>query len=288
MIEINIALVKKLINSQFPVWRHLSIAPVDKSGWDNRTFHLGTRLLVRLPSAAEYAVQVEKEQKWLPILAPKLPLAIPAPVALGRPQFDYPFHFSIYRWIQGEPAASANIQDKVQFAKQLANFLQNLQNISIEGGPRPGLHSFYRGGSLQVYSEETKKAISSLGHLLDKDKALLIWNQAIKNPWLKEPVWVHGDISSGNLLVNKGGLCGVIDFGQLAVGDPSCDLAIAWTFFQKDSREFFFKSFNHDDYTWLRARAWALWKALIVAAGFSNPNNSEAKKCLEILKDILG
>lgn len=284
---IDAALIRKLIASQFPQWKNLPIVPVATSGWDNRTFHLGKALSVRLPSAAEYELQVEKEYLWLPKLAPSLPLPIPEPIAMGRPEHGYPWKWSIYRWLDGESAATATIADLETFASDLADFLIAFHNIDTVGGPKPGLHSFYRGGSLSVYDADTRRAISSLEGKIDVKAATKVWEDALSTTWQNQPVWVHGDISAGNLIVKDGKLCAVIDFGQLAIGDPSCDLAIYWTLFHGKSRDIFQKKLFFDKDTWARARGWVLWKSLIVAAGFTNPNNTESKRCWQCLKDML-
>ncbi len=285
--NIDTALVRRLIAAQFPKWKDLPIRPVVSSGWDNRTFHLGEKMVVRMPSAAEYAAQVEKEHKWLPKLAPLLPLLIPVPLAMGEPGEGYPWKWSIYRWLEGSPASSAPIADLSDFATNLAQFLIALQRIDSIGGPPPGPHSFYRGGELKIYDSETRRAIAALNGKIDARVAMEIWEAALATRWQGSPVWVHGDISPGNLLVQEGRLCAVIDFGQLAIGDPACDLAIAWTFFRGKSREVFRTMLPFDAGTWARGRAWALWKALIVAASFTSPNNAEALQCWRIIDEVI-
>lgn len=219
-------LVQRLIASQFPQWKDFLIRPVARSGWDNRTFHLGETMLVRMPSAAEYAAQVEKEHCWLQKLAPFLPLPISTPIALGNPGEGYPWKWSIYRWIEGETATSQTITDLADFAVDLADFLLALQRIDSTGGPQPGLHSFYRGGPLTVYDADTRKALTVLRSKVDFHTANGIWELALSTSWKGPLVGVHGDIGAGNLLVKNGRLSAVIDFGQLTVGDPACDLAI--------------------------------------------------------------
>lgn len=135
---INTSLVQHLISSQFPQWKHLPIQPVALSGWDNRTFHLGDQMLVRLPSAAPYAGQAEKEYTWLPKLAPFLPLPIPSPIAIGNPTQNYPWKWSIYHWLKGESAATAHINNLTNFAKDLAQWIAALHRINPTGGPPPG------------------------------------------------------------------------------------------------------------------------------------------------------
>lgn len=286
-ININTQLAQRLIAAQFPQWRHLAVRPVVMSGWDNRTFHLGEEMLVRMPSAEHYASQVEKEHLWLPKLAPFLPVRISEPLAMGRPGEGYPWKWSIYRWLEGHAAVSAPIENINQFAKDLAQFLLALQSIPAMAGPLPGAHCFYRGGDLSIYDEETRKAITLLAGKVDVVAATKVWDAALETTWQKSPVWVHGDVSMGNLLVHNGRLCAVIDFGQLTLGDPACDLAIAWNFFQGESREVFRNTLALDKNTWARARGWTLWKALIVVAGITEANSSESDQWWRIIHDVL-
>lgn len=274
-------------NSFYFLRKFYAIDPVAMSGWDNRTFHLGKDMSIRLPSAADYELQVEKEHQWLPQLAPALPLPIPVPLAMGKPEYGYPWKWSIYRWLEGETASSGRIADLSEFAGDLGNFLIALHKINATDGPSPGLHSFYRGGSLSVYDNDTRRSIANLKDKIDTAAATEVWEAALSTSWKHQPVWVHGDISAGNLLVQKGKLCAVIDFGQLASGDPACDLAINWTLFHGKSRETFQKALPLDQGTWARARGWTLWKALLVAAGFTNPHNAESKQCWRIIEDVI-
>ncbi|MDP4155666.1 MAG: aminoglycoside phosphotransferase family protein [Bacillota bacterium] len=286
-LRIDEALVSRLVTTQFPQWKDLTIRPVALSGWDNRTFHLGEYMLVRMPSAASYAAQVEKEQQWLPKLAPLLPLPIPVPLAVGEPTEGYPWSWSIYRWLEGESAASTPIADLCDFASSLAQFLLALHRIDSTGGPVAGPHSFYRGGPLKTYDVETRQAIMSLKGKIDVDTAIEVWETALATTWHGSPVWIHGDISVGNLLVQEGKLCAVIDFGQLAVGDPACDLAIAWTLFEGKSRDIFRTLLLLDPGTWARGRAWTLWKALIMAASLTDSNAVEAREPWRIIDEVL-
>lgn len=275
------------VSTQFPEWKNLTITPVEPGGWDNRTFRLGKNMLVRMSSAKRYEYGIQKEQKWLPKLAPHLPLLIPYPIALGKPDLAYPYEWSIYRWIEGETAEKGPISNYANFAISLAQFLIALQNIDSTNGPMAGAHNFYRGGSLRVYDSEMRQAITLLKGKIDKKTVIEIWESALATSWNQSPVWVHGDISPGNLLVKNGQLYAIIDFGGLAIGDPACDLGITWTFFTGESREIFRKTFSFDSETWARGRAWTLWKALIIASGLSQTNNLEGKKCWQIINEIL-
>ncbi|CDX41543.1 Aminoglycoside phosphotransferase [Mesorhizobium sp. SOD10] len=279
-------LVRRLVGAQFPRWRHLPVSPVASGGWDNRTFHLGDEMTVRLPSAAHYSLQVEKEHRWLPKLAPHLPLPIPEPLAMGEPAEGYPWHWSVYRWIEGETAKTARIADLRTFAVTLAGFLVALKQIDPTGGPAPGQHNFYRGGLLTVYDGEARQAIAALDGEIDTQAASAVWEAALAATWSGSPVWFHGDVASGNLLVEDGRLSAVIDFGTSGVGDPSCDLAIAWTFFEGASREAFRARIAVDDATWARGRGWALWKALITVAGH-DANQTEVERQRRVIDEVL-
>jgi aminoglycoside phosphotransferase (APT) family kinase protein len=259
-------LVSRLIAAQFPHWADLAVTPVELDGWDNTTYRLGEDLAVRLPSADRYVAQVDKEHRWLPILAPQLPLAIPRPLAKGIPGSGFPRPWSVYGWLAGRHATMDRIGDLNQFATDLANFLAALYEIDPTDGPEPGEHNFFRGGPLTIYDSETREAISVLKAEIDRAAATEVWEAALAATWHGPSVWIHGDITAANLLVVEGRLSAVVDFGCSAVGDPACDLTIAWTFFFGDSRELFRKRLPLDEGTWTRGRGWALWKALITLA----------------------
>ncbi|WP_027162665.1 aminoglycoside phosphotransferase family protein [Mesorhizobium sp. WSM1293] len=285
--NIDITLVSRLIATQFPKWKDLPVRPVASGGWDNRTFHLGGEMTVRLPSAAAYSLQVEKEHRWLPRLAPLLPLPIPVPLAMGVPAESYPWHWSVYRWIEGETAERERIASLPQFATDLAAFLVALQRIDATGGPAPGQHNFFRGGALSVYDGEARQAIAALDGKIDTAAASAVWEAALAAQWHGAPVWFHGDVSWGNLLVRQGRLSAVIDFGTSGVGDPACDLAIAWTLFEGKSREAFRAGLPADGAMWARGRGWTLWKALITVAGQIDINPVEVEKSCHVIDEVL-
>jgi aminoglycoside phosphotransferase (APT) family kinase protein len=260
--EITRAVVTSLVAEQFPHLAGLPVVPVALDGWDNTTFRLGDELCARLPSAEHYVAQVEKEHRWLPVLAPHLPTAIPEPVALGRPGGGFPRPWSIYRWIPGEPASLSRIGSTTRFAADLAAFLTALYSIDASGGPPAGPHNFFRGGPLEIYDEQTRASIQLLADEIDAAAATVLWEAALATRWDRAPVWVHGDVAPSNLLVVEGYLRAVIDFGCAGVGDPACDLVMAWTFFRGEPRDAFRRELHLDDATWARARGWALWKAL--------------------------
>jgi aminoglycoside phosphotransferase (APT) family kinase protein len=262
--DITADLVSALIAEQFPNWADLPIRPVDVDGIDNTTFRLGETMSVRLPSASSYVEQVDKEHRWLPVLAARLPLPIPTPLARGVPGRGFPRPWSVYEWIDGDPATLGNIGDTVRFATDLAGFLTALYAIEPAEGPGPGTHNFFRGGSPGYYEDATKRALDALRGHIDTGLAATIWQAAMTSTWEGPPVWFHGDAQPGNLLVRDGRLGAVIDFGTSGTGDPACDTTIAWTFLSGDARRAFREGLPFDEATWARGRGWAIWKAMIV------------------------
>lgn len=286
---IDTVLVKKLIKTQFPKWSNLPVSLVESSGHDNRTFHLGDKMLVRLPSAEGYAAQVQKEQSWLPQIASQLSLQIPRPIAMGIPSSLFPWHWSVYEWIDGVNAEQAdlNATQLEKLALQLAIFLNELHQVDTLGAPLAGVHNFYRGAHLSVYDKEAKEAISQLQAEIETKNALALWEQALQTAWSREPVWVHGDLASSNMLVSNKQLVAMIDFGCMGIGDPACDLVIAWTYLDASSREKFKDNLNLDPDTWARARGWVLWKAAITLAAMNDKSSIEAVKQKSIIQRVV-
>lgn len=256
-----------LVADQFPQWAGLPVVAASPQGWDNRTFRLGDALGVRLPSAQGYAHQVVGEHRWLAILAEHLPVAVPRPLALGRPGRGYPFAWSVNSWVDGEVLSRAGNFDGVVLARELAAFLVALRGVDTSGAPAAGPSTAYRGADLAVYAEEARAAYHALrtgAEAIARCDAIL--TRALASRWERAPVWFHGDFAPNNLLIEAGHLAGVLDFGVSGVGDPACDLVIAWTYLDPDAREVFRGAVGLDDDTWHRARGWALWKAAITLA----------------------
>ena len=284
---IDATLAARLVAAQFPEWASLPVVPVETPGWDNRTFRLGDSMTVRLPTAEAYVASVDKEHTWLPRLAPHLPLPIPVPLALGAPGHGYPWPWSVRNWIDGHVTTRGRIRDLVAFTHDLAAFLVALQGIDPTGGPAAGEHCFHRGASLRIYDSETQEAIASLGARIDGAAAADVWQAALAATWTGSPVWFHGDIASGNLLLDDDGdLAAVIDFGTSGVGDPACELVIAWTLLEGESRALFRQLMPADDAMWARARGWALWKALITV---DNPDArpDDAAQAVRVADEVL-
>jgi aminoglycoside phosphotransferase (APT) family kinase protein len=271
--ETDVSLVVRLLTTQFPQWADLPIEPVPSAGTDNALYRLGADMAVRLPRIHWAAEQVDKELQWLPRLAPFLPLAIPIPLARGNPGEGYPWHWSVYRWLEGENATIERIADPRQAAIDLARFIAALQRVDSTGGPPPGPHNFSRGEPLAMRNTRTRDAIAALRGELDVGVVTVVWDAAVGAPaWHGPPVWLHGDLQSGNLLAVQGRLTAVIDFGGLGVGDPACDVMAGWTFLTADTRDIFRAALQVDNATWARGRGWALSVGLIALPYYQNTN----------------
>lgn len=278
---------RRLVAEQFPQWDALPVTPVANGGWDNWTFHLGEDMLLRMPSAEEYSLAVEKEHRWLPQLAPFLPLPVPVPLGKGDPSPDYPFPWSVYAWIDGTPSTFEAVADPIRFAEDLADFVAALQGIDASAGPQPGKHNWFRGATLRTYEAQALEAIEDLRGHIDGALARRMWDQALEARWDGVDVWFHGDLAQGNLLLTQGQLSAVIDFGTCGVGDPACDLAVAWTLLTADGREIFRKRLAVDDATWIRGRGWALWKSLTSCANSLDEDDADAVNARRVLTGIL-
>lgn len=286
---ITATLAKTLIVNQFPEYAQFPIISVKKQGHDNRTYRLGNEMLIRMPTTEAYALKVPKEQELLPLIKPHVSIAIPEPIKMGRPSPDYPFPFSIYKWLEDESANALSIEDRQleTIALQLAGFLKELQNIKEVEGPEPGQHNWWRGDHVSIYDDGARQQIAELHNVIDADQAIQLWDQARETEWRHQPVWIHGDVASGNLLIKNQMLSGVIDFGGMGMGDPACDLVIAWTFFQGKSRENFIDAMAMDSDTWLRAKAWALWKATYELCQIQDKSSDAAVIQEKIIHEIL-
>lgn len=272
-VDTGVSLVIRLLSAQFPQWADLPIEPVPSAGTDNALYRLGDNMVARLPRIHWATEQVDKEFQWLPRLAPFLPLAIPTPLAKGAPDAGYPWHWSVYRWLEGENATIERIADSRQAAIDLAQFIIALQRIDATGGPPPGSHNSYRGEPLAMRDARTRDAIAALRGAIDADAVTAVWKAAIEAPaWQAPPVWLHGDLQSGNLLAVQGRLSAVIDFGCLGVGDPACDVMAAWMFLSAETRGVFRAMLQADDATWARGRGWALSVGLIALPYYQNTN----------------
>jgi aminoglycoside phosphotransferase (APT) family kinase protein len=176
--DITAELVEELVASQFPQWHGLPVRPVEVDGWDNTTFRLGSSMSVRLPSADSYVAQVDKEHRWLPVLAPQLPVPIPVPLGRGDPSPAFPRPWSVYRWIDGDLLTVDRVADTKAFALELARFLGALYACEPMG-PAPGAHSFSRGGPVATWDDQTRQTLDALRGAIDTRAALDVWEAAL-------------------------------------------------------------------------------------------------------------
>ncbi|WP_345562278.1 aminoglycoside phosphotransferase family protein [Nonomuraea rosea] len=256
---ITAALVRRLVETQFPRWAALPLEPVDPAGSDHVIYRLGAELSVRLPRHADAVGQAEKESEWLPRLAPHLPLAVPVPVAVGEPGFGYPWRWAVSRWLAGEVATVEALAGSSAAAVELAAFLTALQRFAPEDMRAAKGRADLTGRPLAGRDRATRAAIAATGGVFDATAMTELWDAALSAPgWDRPPVWFHGDFHTGNLLTAGGRLSAVIDFGELGIGDPACDLIIAFTLMSATGRAAFRAALGVDDATWTRGRGWAL------------------------------
>jgi aminoglycoside phosphotransferase (APT) family kinase protein len=266
-VDINDALVRRLVASQFPEWAKLWLAPLLSTGWDNVIYRLGSDLAVRLPRRQMGAVMVQRQHRWLPELARRLPLPVPVPIGLGVPDEGYPWPWSVCRWVPGERAVEAFIDDMTAFADRLGAFLAALALLGPENGPR----SAFRGGALATRDDLTRDLLAQLADLIDAGAATRLWDEALALSAAPEPgVWIHGDLQPANLLVEHGRLSGVIDFDHFGVGDPAVDLISAWMLLPEWARPALRAAACPDDAAWARGRAWALHVGLLMRSQSAN------------------
>lgn len=286
-VKTDVALVGRLLDAQFPQWADLPLTPVDSAGTDNAIYRLGPDMCVRLPRRPSAAGQVQKECRWLPRLTP-LPLAVPTPLGMGEPAEGYPWHWSIYAWIDGETATVDRIADADEVATALAGFITALQAIDATGGPPSGPQNHHRGVPLGDMDRLTRRAIANLADDIDAAAARAVWDAALRAPvWTAPPAWVHGDLQAGNLLFRQGRLRAVIDFGLLGVGDPACDLIVAWMLLSADTRGVFRAALSVGDATWMRGRGWALYAGVIALDYYRDTNPTLATTCRRAIREVL-
>ncbi len=286
--EIDEDLVHQLLSSQFPEWADLTITRVPSAGTDNALYRLGQDMVVRLPRMKNAAGQATKDFEWLPKLAPLLPLAVPAPLALGEPIEELPWNWTVCEWLPGEPPAIGDIADAAGLAVTLAGFVQALHRIDPVGGPRPSIHNFGRGVPLAKRDSYVRTALTELTGIIDVEAATAEWEIALSTPvWPGEPVWIHGDLQAGNMLVQEDQLTSIIDFGGLGVGDPAVDLLPAWNLFDHVAREIYRDTLKVDDATWARGRGWALSVALIALPYYLHTNAEIVANSHHVIEELL-
>lgn len=273
-INIDIFVVSTIIKESFPKWGTLPISPLGE-GTSNYLFRLGNDMVIRIPRHRQSVETLEKERQWLPFLSSNLNWKIPRPIADGKVGEHYPFPWYIYNWIDGKIIEKDVYVDQDKLVIDMTNFLKDLQKLDTKDAPLPGAHNFYRGVELKSRDSSVRNAINSLSLKLDLSEIEKIWNRGLRaKRWDKRGLWIHGDLDSRNLLVNKdGGLAGIIDFGGLAVGDPAVDAMVAFKLFDKEHREIFRERLKIDDDMWARGKGWVVSQALIALDYYTLENN---------------
>ncbi|MEU8749459.1 aminoglycoside phosphotransferase family protein [Streptomyces chartreusis] len=288
--RIDEALVRRLVDTQFPQWAGLPLKLLDPAGSDHVIYRLGEELSVRLPRHAGAIGQARKEFQWLPRLAPHVPLAVPVPVGVGDPDFGYPWPWAVSRWLDGEVATVGALGDSAGAAVELARFLVALQRFAPEDIPAVDSSDDLTGRPLSERDRATRAAIAEVDGVFDATAMTELWNAALSAPgWDHAPVWFHGDFHTGNLLTSDGRLSAVIDFGGLGRGDPACDLMIAFTLMSAASRAAFRDALGVDDATWMRGRGWALATGLNAYTSYAAVNpRVAAQTTRQITQALLG
>jgi aminoglycoside phosphotransferase (APT) family kinase protein len=282
-IHIDEPLVRRLLTSQFPQWADLPLKHVRSAGTENALYRLGTDRVVRLPRIKSAVKSVEKEQEWLPRLVPHLPIPIPVPLAMGSPGEGYPFQWSIYTWLEGESPTLSSITDVDALTGDVVRFVDALHRIDLPDGPPS-----HRGAGLKVQDTEARAALAELEGIIDCDAAASAWDEALTvMAWSGEPVWIHGDLLPGNLLLREGRLTGIIDLGALGVGDPACDMIVAWGLLPPAARDDFRAAIHVDDATWARGRGWALSIGLIALPYYKHSNPEFAAVAHHLIDEVL-
>jgi aminoglycoside phosphotransferase (APT) family kinase protein len=277
---VDTALVAALIADQFPRWAGLPLTPVVSTGTDNTMVRLGDDLVVRLPRRPWGSDALARERHWLPRLAPHLPVAIPEPVALGEPGHGYPWPWSVYRWL---PGANPTSRTAGPLVDGIAEFVTALRALDTTDAPATS-----RGVPLAHRDTETRQAVDALADRIDTATVTAAWERALRAPrWSGPPVWSHGDLSPGNLLTADGRLTAVIDFGGVGVGDPACDLLVAWNLLVGDARAALRAALDVDDAQWARGRGWALSVALIALPYYWVTNPALAANARHVIAQVV-
>lgn len=285
-IDVTEDLVRSLVDSQFPQYGPLALSLVG-NGWDNSIYRLGNELSVRMPRRALAAPLILNEQRWLPEISQRLSVPIPAPLAFGVPDDDYPWHWSVVRWFAGETAAASGLVPGEHSV--LASFLNELH----QPAPRDAPENPYRGIPLRNRHDITIKNLNQLARELEPAKAELgfsvataidAWDQAVAIPaYNGPPVWLHGDLHPLNVVTAEKRIVAVIDFGDITSGDPATDISAGFMLFDRDSLLEFKTALGCDENTWGRARGWAISLGLTYLAhsGNSPPMEALGQRTLE-------
>lgn len=289
-LDIDVQLVRKLLNHQCPQWAQLPITTIQSSGTDNALFRLGNEFVIRLPRV-EWEPEsnlkgINKEYEWLPKIARNTNTPISEPIFKGSPDKSYPWPWLIVKWNEGSNPPFEIENEYDMLARDLACFLNQLHSIKLAGGP-----ASRRGVPLNtpIVDEETRNAINKLDGEIDIIKITALWEHLSNIPyWKNEPVWIHGDFLPGNILIQNNRLSAVLDFSDVGIGDPACDLVIAWALLNAHSRQVYRRNLeNIDENTWDRGRGWALSIALIMLPYYKHTNPVLAALARRMIDNVL-
>lgn len=261
--NIDIETARHLIDAQFPEYRAMELRPVLSGGTDNTIFRLGDALSARFPKREGVVTQIDTEHDWLPRFS-TLPLRIPKPIAKGKPNEVFAFAWSIYDWCPGAALSETGIENWSHAANALARFIKALQAQDIQGARLAGPQNHFRGVPLIERDALTRAAFEGLADEFSTSDLTDRWQAALSAaPHSIAPVWLHGDLQGGNILVAEDAISAIIDFGLCGVGDPACDLMVAWSVLPTDVRSLFRDAIDCDEACWARGRGWALSVATI-------------------------
>ncbi|GGH28426.1 Predicted kinase, aminoglycoside phosphotransferase (APT) family [Cribrihabitans marinus] len=287
-VRLTTALATRLVDTQMPRFAGRPVRPLSALGTDNWLFRLGPSHVLRFPRRASAVRLLERELACLPRF-PGLPLAIPRPVATGDAGEGYPWPWAVYDWIEGTQATPASLRDPQEVAGELAGFLRAFQALPGLDGPIAGSTNHLRGVPLERLDDRVCAAISGLSDLYDAADLRDRWDAARDSPpWDKAPVWIHGDLQPGNLLLRDGRLAAVIDFGLMARGDPAVDLIPAWALFDAAGRAAFLDAMSPDPATIRRGRGWALYAGLVALDYYRHSHVPLARASRRTIEQVLG
>ncbi|MCX3062021.1 aminoglycoside phosphotransferase family protein [Streptomyces beihaiensis] len=281
--DIDEKLVRALVDDQFPQWSGLPLTLVDSNGTSNVLFRLGDERVVRLPRVRGSVPDLERERRWMPFLAPRVPVPVPEPVAVGAPGRGFPWPWAVHRWLDGVNPTVGRLERPTALAQDLAAFVTALQRVDTAGAPES-----YRGRPLVERDADTREVIGSLAGTIDTQTALAVWDAAVAAPRGDRPdVWLHADLQPGNMLVADGRLSAVIDFGCMGLGDPAVDLIVAWYVLDAPERAVYRAGLDLDDAAWARGRGWALTIAVNELAYYRQSNRFMADTAARVIEEVL-
>lgn len=276
-----------MVSGAFPHWAELPLRPVASAGTDHLLYRLGPDMVVRVPANRNAAGRTAEQAGWLERFQ-SLPLTVPRVLGLGAPDADCLWHWSVLGWIEGVDAAQAGPDDWADTAKRLGQFVAALREIDPTGGLPAGGGNARRGAPLADLDDWMNEAIAMIADIYDPNALTDHWRTALAVPvWQGDPVWIHGDLHASNLLLRDGRLAAAIDFGLMALGDPACDLAPAWTFLPCEHRDTFRALACPDEAAWQRGKGWGLYAGVIALAHYRDRNPALCRMARQAIEAML-